>query len=221
MSSPPHIGTCPNCGALDAPVRSAPGEPLKCPVCGWIYSAEGAEDITLARELPPELRVPPPAGAPPASPLAAAPGPVPPLQPPGQESVAPPAQPAAATAAANPPPTAAPAVEVLPPADTAAPQPMANVSSGYSIASLVLGICSICLCFCYAVPSLVCGTLAVVFAKRGERDVAQGLRGPQSLGMSRAGRITGFIGIGLGALYLVIIVIYIIFVIFAASGGFN
>ena len=219
MSSPPHIGTCPNCGALDAPARAAPGEPLKCPVCGWIYA--GPEEITLARELPPELRVPPPAGTPAAGPLTAAPGPVTTLQPPVQEIAPPPPEPAAAPAAAIPSPTAAPAVEVLSPADVAAPHPMASVTSGYSVASLVLGICSICLCFCYAVPSLVCGTLAVVFAKRGERDVDQGLRGPQSLGMSRAGRITGFIGIGLGALYLVIIVIYIIVVIIAASGGFK
>ena len=203
MSSAPPIGTCPNCGALDAPARSAPGEPLKCPVCGWIYAAEGTEDITLARELPPELRVPPPAGTPPAAPGIPAPPP-------------PAAQPFAG------PPPAEPGVEVISPPAAASPHPMASVTSGYSIASLVLGICSICLCFCYAVPSLVCGTLAVVFAKRGEKDVALGQRGPQSLGMSRAGRITGFIGIGLGALYLAIIVIYIIVVIIAAaSGGFN
>ena len=123
MSSSPHIGTCPNCGALDAPTRSAPGEPLKCPVCGWIYAAEVAEDITLARELPPELRVQPPAGVPTAAPLAAAPGPVTTLQPTPQETAALPSQPpatptAAAPTAAIPSPTAAPAVERQP----AAPQ---------------------------------------------------------------------------------------------------
>jgi hypothetical protein len=212
MSSSPHIGTCPNCGAVDSPARSAPGEPLKCPVCGWIYAAEGVEDITLARELPPEVRVPPPEGVQPVALGAPAPA-----QPPAEPA----ASPAAAQTFAVSPPASTPSAEVLPPTAAPAPRPLAVVTSGYSIASLVLGICSICLCFCYAVPSLVCGTLAVVFAKRGEKDVALGQRGPQSLGMSNAGRIMGFIGIGLGALYLVIIVIYIIVVIVAASGGFN
>jgi hypothetical protein len=203
MSSSPPGSNCPNCGAAFPVLGPAPGEPLKCPICGWIYSSEGADDVTLARELPEDLKVPAPAKPPqaaegqPPAPEAPAAGPVAP-------AAVPEVMPAAPSTTAPPPTGAAP--------DAASP--MANVTSGYSIASLVLGICSICTCMCYGIPSLVCGILAVVFSRRGERDASAGLRGEQSFGLSKAGRITGWIGIGLSAVYFLIIIAYIIFIVF-------
>ena len=82
-------------------------------------------------------------------------------------------------------------------------------SSGHAVASLVLGIISIPTCLLYGIPSLICGILAVVFASTASREIAAGRAAPTSAGMASAGRICGWIGIGLsigvGVILLVII----------------
>jgi len=77
-------------------------------------------------------------------------------------------------------------------------------SSGYAVASLVLGIASIPTCFCLGLPSIVCGILAVVFHKNAMRDVEAGVVSPSSAGMAKGGRICGMIGIVLGVGYWVV-----------------
>ena len=46
------------------------------------------------------------------------------------------------------------------------PQPEPGKPSGYSIASMVLGICSIVTCCLYGVPGIICGIIACIFAKK-------------------------------------------------------
>jgi len=74
--------------------------------------------------------------------------------------------------------------------------------SGKAVASLVLGIVSIPLCVCLGVPSLICGALALYFAKVARDDIAAGMFSEQSRGMATAGMICGLIGLGLSILHL-------------------
>jgi len=89
-------------------------------------------------------------------------------------------------------------------------------SSGFAIASLVLGIISIPSCIFYGLPSLICGILAVIFAKNASRDVAAGRVSPGSASMASAGRICGWIGLGLTAVWGFIIAL---FIVLAATGN--
>lgn len=50
------------------------------------------------------------------------------------------------------------------------PQPEPGKPSGYSIASMVLGICSIVTCCLYGVPGIICGIIACIFAKKRKRS---------------------------------------------------
>jgi len=73
---------------------------------------------------------------------------------------------------------------------------------GFSIASMVCGICSIVLCWCYGIPGLVLGIVAVALAiksKSMNNDVLSG--------MAKAGLVCGVIGAVLSALYIVLAVI--------------
>jgi ABC-type arginine/histidine transport system permease subunit len=63
------------------------------------------------------------------------------------------------------------------------------------VASLVLGIASIVICWCYVVPPLICAILALVFHSSAMRDIHAGAANPDSAGMARAGRICGIIGL--------------------------
>ena len=84
-------------------------------------------------------------------------------------------------------------------------------SSGKATASLVLGIISIPGCLLYGIPALVCGILAVVFAKQARADIDSGLYNPASRSSADAGRICGLIGLILGIVGIVLLVAYIIF----------
>lgn len=83
-------------------------------------------------------------------------------------------------------------------------------NSGKAIASLVLGIVSIPTCIVYGLPALVCGILAVIFHKQAMEQMITGQRNSNSAGMSKAGMICGYVGIGLGITYLVLLVVVII-----------
>ena len=117
-----------------------------------------------------------------------------------------------------PPPPWAAAPGQVPPAPVpptpgayGAPQPFAQPqvpkSSGYAIASLVLGIASIPSCMCYGIVSLVCGILALVFYGRAMRDIEARIVSPSSANMAKAGRICGIIGIVLSLGFWVLFLI--------------
>jgi len=70
-------------------------------------------------------------------------------------------------------------------------------TSGKAIASLVLGISSIVSCMFYGVPTLVCGPLAIIFARQAKGQVERGEASDASAGMATAGLICGIVGLGL------------------------
>ncbi len=86
-------------------------------------------------------------------------------------------------------------------------------TSGKSVASLVLGICSIPACVFYGVPAIICGILAIFFAKQAKAQFKAGKAGASTQPMATAGLVCGIIGLCLGLLYLLGIVAFIIFAI--------
>jgi hypothetical protein len=78
-------------------------------------------------------------------------------------------------------------------------------TSGHAIASLVLGICGIVLgCASYGVLSVVCAPLAIFFAGKARKDLEAGTVRPSSAGLATAGRVMGWIAIGLLAVIAVL-----------------
>lgn len=71
--------------------------------------------------------------------------------------------------------------------------------TGYSIASMVLGIVSIVLC-CSNIIAIVCGILAIVFAKKENQNGIEN-------SYTKAGFICGLIGAILATFYLVYIIV--------------
>ena len=88
--------------------------------------------------------------------------------------------------------------------------PVGLSMSGMAIASLVLGIISIPSCVCYGIPSIVCGILAVVFARKADEAVANGLAAPNSKGLAMAGRICGWVGLSFGLVYILFLIVVIV-----------
>ena len=77
----------------------------------------------------------------------------------------------------------------------------AGASSGYAIASMVLGIAALVMCpGSYGVFSLVCGPLAIVFWRLAQRQIREGRVSPASKGMATAGLVMGIIGTVLGVI---------------------
>ncbi len=95
--------------------------------------------------------------------------------------------------------------------------PGAQRTSGYAVASLVLGIVAIPGCLCYGLPAIICGILAIVFFKHAARAVAAGEAGPSSLGIAKAGKICGTVGVVLGVLGILFMIGYFIFVFYFMS----
>lgn len=96
----------------------------------------------------------------------------------------------------------------------------AGQSSGKAIASMVLGIVSLITCFAYGIIGLPCGIIAVVLAKKATVAVQEGKAPASSLGMVKAGRICGWIGIALNGIAFLIMVVYmILFVGIIAAGA--
>jgi hypothetical protein len=116
----------------------------------------------------------------------------------------------------QPPPSAPPTPSAPPPGPTPPPAPPAYgqqaggygyqstpKTNGLAIASLVLGIAQIFLC-------IVGGILALVFGyiSRRQIDESGGTQGGR--GMAIAGIILGWVGIGLGIVYIVVIIIAVV-----------
>ncbi|UCD27981.1 MAG: hypothetical protein JSV03_12885 [Planctomycetota bacterium] len=83
-------------------------------------------------------------------------------------------------------------------------------TSGLAIASLVLGITAIPLCMIYGVPSMVCGITALVLARQADEQIKAGQASPASLGMIKAGRICGRIGIFASLAFWLVLAVIII-----------
>ena len=83
-------------------------------------------------------------------------------------------------------------------------------TSGKAIASLVLGILAIPSCLFYGLPSFILRGLAIMFNRHAVTEIDAGLRNPSSRGLAKAGMICGIVGIGLGALYLILIIIAVV-----------
>jgi len=91
--------------------------------------------------------------------------------------------------------------------------PPAGQRSGPAVASMVLGICSLVACMFYGVIGLPCGIIAMVYARKA-RVLAQTGEAPMSsLGMAKAGRVCGLIGIILNSLMLALVLAYFVFII--------
>lgn len=75
-------------------------------------------------------------------------------------------------------------------------------TQGKAIAALVLGICSIPGCFMYGAPGVVCGILAIIFAKQARVAIQEGRAPVTSAGMAKGGLICGIVGLSLSAVYL-------------------
>ena len=76
-------------------------------------------------------------------------------------------------------------------------------SNGLAIASLVLGIAQIFICIIGAILALVFG-----YISRRQIDESGGTQGGR--GMAIAGIILGWVGIGLGIVYIVVIIIAVV-----------
>lgn len=81
---------------------------------------------------------------------------------------------------------------------------------GFAITSMVLGIISIPGCMCYAVPTLICGVLAIVFWKLAKTQIASGSYRPASSSMATAGLVCGLVGLGMvlaGVAFIAIVMV--------------
>lgn len=101
--------------------------------------------------------------------------------------------------------------------------PLRDDAAGKAVASMVLGILSIVTCMMYGLPGLICGILAMVYAKRSRLAVQSGQGHPIAVSMARAGRLCGLIGMILSLVFFVFIALYMIFIFvfvgFAAWGA--
>ena len=77
-----------------------------------------------------------------------------------------------------------------------------------SVGVLVLGIVSIPTCFCYGIVGLICGIIALYLHSQGMKSYHSEPESYETsnLGMMKAGRICGIIGLSLSAIYLIIII---------------
>jgi len=88
-----------------------------------------------------------------------------------------------------------------------------------SSAVLVLGILSIVVCWCYGLPGIVLGVIALVMAGKSAKLVRENseLYTENSIKNLKAGKICAIIGTSLSSLYFLIIIVYLI-IIGAAIG---
>ena len=87
---------------------------------------------------------------------------------------------------------------------------MGQKTPPYSIASLVLGICSIV--FSCAFLGLVCGIVGLILANNGFKAYRLHPEDYSGTGMLQAGKVTSIIGVVLGALYVVYWIVIVGFI---------
>jgi hypothetical protein len=83
-------------------------------------------------------------------------------------------------------------------------------TSGYAIASLVLGILSLVGCSCYGVLSFPLGLMAIAYSGKAREQIRRHEAGANSQGLAKAGGICGWIGVVLGAISLVVMITMIL-----------
>lgn len=76
----------------------------------------------------------------------------------------------------------------------------AGPANGMGTASMVLGILAVCLFCIYGIPSLVLGTLALIFGIIGRKRAARGEA--DNAGQALAGLILGSVGIAIGVIII-------------------
>ena len=88
-----------------------------------------------------------------------------------------------------------------------------------STAVLVLGIVSIVACFCYGLPGLILGIIALVLASKAKQLYNQNphMYIESSFKNVQAGRICAIIGLVLAALSIIFMIIYFLILGFAMS----
>lgn len=93
-------------------------------------------------------------------------------------------------------------------------------TSGYAVASLVLGICSITIgCGTYGLLSAVCGPLALLYAAKAGKQIRAGGVSASSGGLKTAGFVTGLIGTIVGLIAVVLIAGFFVLMITASSSS--
>ena len=176
--------TCPNCGTQLSAPDSLLGQQVTCGKCKCLFVAQS--------QMPPSAQ----------SGEAQASDGIPPAGE-GQASI-----PSQAPPMVTPPPPVGQAGYQQVTAGYYQPAPLAT--SGYAVASLVLGIASLVTCFCYGLPAIICGPLAMAFSSRARNDIRAGTANPSSAGLAKAGKICGLIGLLLGIGYVIFIVVIIV-----------
>lgn len=78
-------------------------------------------------------------------------------------------------------------------------------------AVLVLGILSIALCWCYGIPGITMGIIALVLANKSTKmyTANSGAYTESSFKNMKAGKICAIIGTSLSGLYLIFIIVYL------------
>lgn len=76
-------------------------------------------------------------------------------------------------------------------------------------ATLVLGILSIVLCFCYGLPGLICAVIAIAISGKSVKLYKAEPELYMDYGNIKAGRIMAIIGLCLSLIYFVIMIIWI------------
>jgi len=74
-------------------------------------------------------------------------------------------------------------------------------------ATLVLGILSIVLCFCYGLPGIICGVIALAISGKSVKMYKAEPELYMDYGNIKAGRIMAIIGLSLASLYIILLII--------------
>ncbi|MGH3509343.1 MAG: DUF4190 domain-containing protein [Nocardioidaceae bacterium] len=91
------------------------------------------------------------------------------------------------------------------------PPPAGSVPAGSNnkaTLSLVLGILSIPLGFCCSIFGLV-GIAAILLGNSARKEIAQSGGAQTGDGLARAGVITGYVGVALGVVFLIVTIVLI------------
>ena len=96
---------------------------------------------------------------------------------------------------------------------TSTPQAPIQQSVPYSTSVLVLGIIAIVGCFCYGLPGLVCGIIAIVQSNKGKvaYNLNPSIYSVASLKNLNAGRICAIIGLCLSGILFITVLVEILF----------
>lgn len=86
---------------------------------------------------------------------------------------------------------------------------------------LVLGILSIVFCWCYGIPGLVLGIIALVMSKKATKlyNTSPEQFSENSFKNMKAGKICAIVGVSLSSLYAIVVIIYIAIIGAAIGGG--